>query len=205
MTVRLVGAGLGRTGTTSLKAALEQLLGAPCHHMFEVMANPAQVPVWQAAARGEPVDWSTLLSGYDAIVDWPGASFWPELTDAFPDAVVLLSTRDPSAWYESASSTIFPNVIADVTEDQPDDWKAWHAMVREVFANRFTMDLDDEAACLAAFESHYAAVRAAIPADRLVEWTPADGWAPLCTALDLPVPDEPFPRLNTRDDWVPRD
>ncbi len=205
MTIRVVGAGLGRTGTTSLKAALEQLLGAPCHHMFEFFVHPEHVPGWHAAARGEAEDWSALLDGYAAVVDWPGASFWPELTAAFPDAVVLVSNRDPDAWYESAINTIFPNMINEVAEDQSDDWKAWHAMVRDVFDSRFTLDLADKEATLAAFDAHYAAVRAAIPADRLLEWTVTDGWAPICAALDVPVPDEPFPRLNTRDDWAPKD
>lgn len=200
MAVRVVGAGLGRTGTTSLKAALETLLGAPCHHMLEVFTHPEQVPGRHAAARGEAVDWEALLVGYAAVVDWPAAAFWPELTEAFPDAVVVLSTRDVGAWYESASSTIFPNL----GPEPPDESMAeWHAMVREVFARRFTVDLDDEAAAAAAFEAHYAAVRAAVPTERLIEWTATDGWGPLCTALDLPVPDEPFPRLNTRDDWAP--
>lgn len=74
MTIKVVGAGLGRTGTTSLKAALEQLLGGPCHHMFEFFVHPEQVSPWHAAARGEAVDWAALLAGYDAVVDWPGAS-----------------------------------------------------------------------------------------------------------------------------------
>jgi len=205
VTIRVVGAGLGRTGTTSLKAALEQLLGAPCHHMFEIFVHPEQVPAWHAAARGEAVDWPALLADYAAVVDWPGASFWPELTEAFPDALVLISNRDPQAWYESARNTIFPNLVAEVDPEQTDDWKAWHAMVQDVFANRFTLDLDDEAATLAAFEAHYAAVRATVPADRILEWSVTDGWAPLCAALDLPVPTDPFPRLNTRDDWAPKD
>ena len=117
--------------------------------------------------------------------------------------MVLVSNRDPEAWYESAINTIFPNLINEVAEDQTDDWKAWHAMVRDVFGNRFTLDLADKDATLAAFDAHYAAVRATVPADRILEWTVTDGWAPICAALDLPVPDEPFPRLNTRDDWAP--
>src|SRR5215204_510084 len=157
MGMRLVGAGLGRTGTTSLKAALEQLLGGKCHHMLEVFEHPESVPTWHAAARGEAVDWSALLADYTATVDWPGAAFWPELTEEFPDAVVLLSTRDPARWYESARSTIF-------------------GFIQALFANRFTLELDDQAATIAAFEAHNAAVRAAVPADRLVEWTAADGW-----------------------------
>ena len=205
MRMRLVGAGLGRTGTTSLKAALEQLLGAPCHHMFELMTHPEQITTWHAAVRGEPVDWSAFLDDYVAVVDWPGAAFWPELVEHYPDAIVLLSTRDPHAWYDSARNSIFPGLIAEVDEDQTDDWKRWHQMVRDLFAARFTSDLDDEAACVAAFEAHYVAVREAVPADRLLEWSVADGWAPLCDALGVAVPDEPFPRLNTRDDWTPKD
>ncbi|MET0158892.1 MAG: sulfotransferase family protein [Acidimicrobiales bacterium] len=200
MTIRVVGAGLGRTGTTSLKAALEQLLGGPCHHMFEVAFNPEQVPMWTAAARGEPVDWDEVLDGYRSIVDWPGVSFWRELTDHYPDALVLLSVRDPDAWYESARSTIFVSMLEDAKPDDP-----WTTFIRTLFGNRFTLDLDDKAATLAAFEAHYAAVRATVPTDRLLEWTVADGWGPLCAALDVPVPDDPFPRLNTRDDWAPKD
>jgi hypothetical protein len=198
--IQVVGAGLGRTGTTSLKAALEQLLGGPCHHMIEEGFNPEQVPKWTAAARGEAVGWDELLDGYRSIVDWPGVSFWRELTDHYPDALVLLSVRDPEAWYESARSTIFVSMLEDAKPDDP-----WSTFIRTLFGNRFTLDLDDKDATLAAFEAHYAAVRATVPADRLLEWTVADGWAPLCAALDVPVPDDPFPRLNTRDDWAPKD
>jgi hypothetical protein len=202
MPMRLVGAGLGRTGTTSLQAALQQLLGAPCHHMMELFVHPEQVPTWHAAVRGEDVDWTTFLADYAAVVDWPSASFWPELVEHHPDAVVLLSTRDPHQWYESARNTIFPVLFDEAGEDRSPEWKEWHAMVHDLFATRFTTDLDDEDAAIAAFEAHYAAVRAAVPAERLLEWSVADGWAPLCSALDVPVPDEPFPRLNTRDDWA---
>jgi hypothetical protein len=199
MEIQLVGAGVGRTGTTSLKAALEQLLGAPCHHMLEVFGHPESVPTWHAAARGESVDWADLLADYAAIVDWPGGAFWPELSEAFPDAVVLLSTRDPERWYESARATIFGFIDLD---EPPAEMAEWSAFIRDLFANRFTLDLDDKDATIAAFEAHNAAVRAAVPADRLVEWTAADGWGPLCEALGVPVPDEPFPRLNTREDWA---
>ena len=107
MEMVVVGAGVGRTGTHSLKLAFEQLLGAPCHHMLEIMADPSQVPAWIDAIEGRPVDWSVMLARYRAIVDWPGGSFWPELSAAYPDALVLLSVRDPESWYRSASNTIF--------------------------------------------------------------------------------------------------
>src|SRR4051812_46884347 len=108
MTMRIVGAGLGRTGTHSLKLAIERLTGAPCYHMIEVFGHPEHLPIWRDAATGTEPDWARLLDGYEAIVDWPGASFWREMSVAFPDAKILLSTRtDGETWWRSASKTIF--------------------------------------------------------------------------------------------------
>ncbi len=195
MTLRVVGAGLGRTGTMSLKLALERLLGGPCYHMAEVFTHPQHVPLWTAAARGEMPDWPALFDGYRAAVDWPVAAFWPEVSAAFPDALVLLSVRDPQSWWESASQTIFPAIAR-----QPPG--PWRDMVDALFAARFTTALDDPAACMAELERHNARVRAAVPARRLLEWRAGDGWAPLCAALGVPVPDEPFPRTNTKDEFL---
>ena len=196
MALRVVGAGLGRTGTLSLKVALERLLGAPCYHMAEVFAHPEHIGRWHAAARGEMPDWHALFAGYQAAVDWPAAAFWPEIARAFPDAIVLLSLRDPESWWQSAHDTIFP-----VSQAATDEWRA---MIDALFAARFTSALDDRAACIAAFERHNAAVRKAVPRSRLVEWRAADGWTPLCTALGLPAPAEPFPRVNTREEFIGR-
>jgi hypothetical protein len=177
----------------SLKLALERLLGAPCYHMAEVFAHPEHVPVWTAAARGEPVDWHALFRGYAAAVDWPVASFWPEVSAAYPEAIILHSVRDPAAWWKSASGTIFP-ASRDATGE-------WRAMVDEMFGRRFTSALDDEAACIAAFERHNAEVRARAPRERLVEWRASDGWGPLCAALGVAVPGEPFPRTNSSEEF----
>lgn len=193
MELRVIGAGLGRTGTMSLKLALQRLLGAPCYHMTEVFAHPEHIPAWQGAARGTMPDWRALLANHAATVDWPAAAFWPELSATFPDALVLLSVRDAQAWWQSASETIFPASTRETG--------AWRSMIDAVFGSRFTPALDDRAAAIAAYERHYAAVRAAVPAHRLIEWRPGDGWLPLCTALGVAVPDEPFPHVNTRADW----
>ena len=196
MTLQLVGAGVGRTGTASLKLALETLLGAPCYHMLEVFDHPEHVPLWHAAARGEPVDWEQLFAGYAATVDWPGAAFWPELTAAYPRAVVLLSVRESAdTWWRSASATIVQGLSQDPPPESPRG--PWHAMMREMMRNRFGGDIRDEHAAKDAYERHNAAVRAAVPADRLLRWQPGDGWAPLCDALGLPVPDVEFPHTNT--------
>src|SRR3954469_22172404 len=108
MPIQVVGAGVGRTGTHSLKLALEQLLGGSCHHMVEVVISPDQMTAFTAAIDGEDVDWNVVLADYSAVVDFPAAMFWQEIADASPDAKVLLSPRESEGWYESASNTIFP-------------------------------------------------------------------------------------------------
>lgn len=198
MTIQLVGAGLGRTGTMSLKLALERLLGGTCHHMMEVFGHPDEVPVWHAAMRGETVDYRQLLADYTAIVDYPGAAVWRELAAAFPDAPVLLSTRSSAeAWWESASNTILVRRPNDVADDR-------RRMVDEMFLRSLGGDVSDREAMMAAYEAHNAAVRSEVPADRLVEYQPGDGWGPLCAALGLPEPDEPFPHTNTREEFRER-
>ena len=193
----MVGAGVGRTGTLSLKIALEKLLGGPCYHMFEVLGHPEHIPAWHAAAQGKMPDWRELLAGYQAAVDWPASAFWPELSEAFPDALVLLSVRDAQSWWQSASQTIFPTGRSMPNED-------WRAMIEGMFAARFTTEIEDETAAIAAYERHNARVRSTVPTGRLLEWTPGDGWQPLCDALGVPVPDEPFPHANTRAAWLKR-
>jgi len=199
MTLRVVGAGLGRTGTRSLQTALSRLLEAPCYHMFEVFTHPEHVPTWHAAATGDMPDWHEFLAGYRAAVDWPAASFWPELSAAFPDAIVLLSVRDPEKWFDSVTATIMTPLRAAFTEPMS-GLEAWSAMIRDLFTNRFTPSVEKDD-WIRAFEAHNERVRESVPPDRLVEWQASDGWEPLCAALDIPVPDEPFPWENKRETW----
>jgi hypothetical protein len=200
MALRVVGAGLGRTGTHSLQLALQQLLGGRCYHMMEVFGRPDDIAVWQGAADGSLPDWDTFLAEYDATVDWPAAAFWRELTDWSPDALVLLSVRDDAdAWWKSAHATIF-EVGARPIPDDP-IFGPQLRMINTLLTNTFTPDWQDEDAAKAAYERHNAAVIAAVPADRLLLWRPGDGWEPICRALDLPVPDEAFPHVNSTDDF----
>lgn len=199
MALKVIGAGLGRTGTHSLKVALEELLGSPCYHMTEVFQHPEHVPMWHAAAKGEPVDWDLLFTGYSASVDWPSAAFYPELMKAYPDAIVVHSTRDPHAWWKSASATIFNGI-----ESRPNDGSGWLEMIMAVLGNRFTLDIRSEESCIAAFEKFNAQVLAYVPPERLVIWQATDGWEPLCKALKVPVPSEPFPLTNTTEEFVAR-
>jgi sulfotransferase family protein len=199
VSLRVVGAGLGRTGTHSLQLALQQLLGGRCYHMMEVFGRPEDIPIWHAAAEGTMPDWDALFADYVTGVDWPVAAFWREISAWSPDALVLLSVRDDSdAWWKSASATIF-EVGTRGTDDPL--FASQLRMVKAVFERTFTPDWQDEAAAKAAYERHNDTVRAEVPAERLLEWRPGDGWEPICTALDVPVPDEPFPHVNTTADF----
>ena len=198
MSLRIVGGGLGRTGTHSLKVGLEKLLGAPCYHMLEVFEHPEHVPEWHRAVRGETPDWDGLFSGYAAAVDWPAGAFYEPLSIAYPDAVVVLSMRDsPEAWWKSFESTI----VAAISRVVPGSGTPLDEMVLDMLSMRFTPRWQDRDAAIAAYARHIEEVRSRVPPERLVEWRPADGWAPLCTGLGLAIPDEPFPHVNTTDEF----
>jgi hypothetical protein len=198
--MRVVGAGLGRTGTHSLKLALQQLLGAPCYHMSEVFEHLDHLPTWHAAIRGEQVDWQPVLGDYAAIVDWPGAAVWRDLAATYPEAVVLLSTRaDAATWLKSARATILGNEPENKMEDDP-SLPGFVPMVRDMFA-KFEPNWRDDDAAMAAYDRHNDAVRHEVPASRLVQWQPGDGWAPLCNALGVDEPAEPFPHVNTTEEF----
>jgi Sulfotransferase domain len=200
MTLRVVGAGLGRTGTHSLKIALEQLLGAPCYHMLEVIEHPEFIPQWQQAVDSAPVDWNAVMNGYAACVDWPAASFWRELVATYPDAIVLLSTRSSTqAWWKSANETIFAITRRGAPPDPT--LQEQMKMITGLLEKHFTPDWSDETAAKRAYERHNEEVRAGVPGARLVEWQPGDGWEPICAALSLPVQDVPFPHANTTDEF----
>ncbi|MDQ1373219.1 MAG: hypothetical protein QOJ09_557 [Actinomycetota bacterium] len=193
MSLQVIGAGVGRTGTNSLQVALQQLLGGPCYHMVEVFGRPDHVPMWRAAVDGDMPDWEVLFEGYVAEVDWPASAFWRPLSEKYPDAPVLLSTRDSAEqWWHSADRTIFEIFKMENAPMPPD----WFDMVTALFHTTFADPLDKDA-CMAAYERHNAEVRATIGPDRLIDWKPEDGWAPICERLGVGVPAEPFPVTNT--------
>jgi len=201
MAIEVVGAGFGRTGTTSLKIALEKLGFDKCYHMFEVRAHPEHVPLWAAAHRGEKVDWDALFAGYRATVDWPSCNLWRELAAFYPEAKVILTTRDPERWYESIMNTIYPSSMDAASSTDPTA-RAFGTWAVEIIWNRvFDGRMQDKAHVLDVLRRHEADVRASVPAGRLLVFDAAQGWAPLCRFLGKPVPEEPYPRLNTTDDF----
>jgi len=197
MGLKVVGAGFGRTGTLSLKTALEKLGFGPCYHMAEVFPRPDHVAKWHRLAFEHQMDWGELFRGFNATVDWPAARWWREIAAHFADAKVLLSVRDPEAWYKSMIDTIYQPMKSPAPHNAPDLVRLQTEMVRkaildETFGNRF----EDKAHAIAVFNRHTQEVRDAIDPARLLVLDVRDGWAPLCRFLEVPVPDEPFPRLN---------
>jgi hypothetical protein len=207
MALQVIGAGFGRTGTHSLQVALETLGFGPCHHMREVMAHPKQAATWQAAQRGEKVDWARFLADYRASVDWPSCTFYRELMVAFPDAKVLLSVRDPERWYESTRETIYelsgggmPGWLRRIAPPL----RAVHDTASLIWTNTFGGRFEDKAHAIAVFEANIAEVERVVPPERLLVFEVSQGWGPLCEFLGVPVPDQPFPRLNDREEMLRR-
>jgi hypothetical protein len=197
--LRVVGAGLPRTATFSLKGALERLLGGRCYHMHEVFEHLEDVPTWRAAIRGDEVDWNAFPPDCVATLDWPASAFWHELADANPDALIVLSTRaSAKEWWESADETIFPVLRKDALPEHGD----WLDMCKELAVREIGEDWDRASAAQAYYDRHNERVRREAPAGRLLEWHAAEGWGPLCAALGVPAPDEPFPHTNTRAEWT---
>ncbi len=199
MNLRVVGAGLPRTGTHSLQEALQHLLGGACYHMREIPGHPFDLGAgWQHALAGGRPDWPQVLEGYRAAVDWPASLFWRELSAANPEALVILSVRESAeVWYQSLSATILPVAREALAED----WNAGRDLVTlfEHFAG--TAAWDDPVTLRAAYKRHNAQVRQSIPSHRLLEWRAAEGWESICRALGVPVPNVPFPWTNSRSEW----
>lgn len=204
MALDIVGAGLGRNGTLSMKHALEQLGLDKCYHMFEVAQHPDHRDVWSAARRGEAVDWDALFEGYRASVDWPACDFWQELSEHYPESKVLLSVRDPERWYASIRNTIHLSTTAGLASDDEAErerakWTNWM-----IWETNFDDRMDDKDHVIGVYEAHTARVKATIPSDRLLVYEVGSGWEPICEFLDVPVPDDPFPHVNTTEDFRER-
>jgi hypothetical protein len=202
MSLNVIGAGVGRTGTYSLKLALNQLGLGPCHHMEEVLHQMAvQVPLWTAAASGQP-DWEAIYGGYLSAVDWPTAGFFRELDAAYPSARFVLTHRSPESWVQSFSETIYKLLAGKV--DAPRELRAWLDMAASVIAKTGFPNGLDAAGLTRAFNAHSELVKATIPAHRLLVYQVKDGWGPLCAFLGVPEPTDPFPRTNDRGEFWDR-
>lgn len=206
MALEVIGAGFGRTGTLSMKAALEHLGYKKCHHMLEVFPSEKQLNAWHAVGAGAQPDWDDIFEGFSASVDFPSSSYWRELSEHYPNAKIILTTRSFDSWYESASETIYP-VSASIP-----GWLTVVPKVRKIkemtygtiWDRVFGGGFEDKENARAVFEKHEADVKAAFGPDRLLVFHPKEGWEPLCAFLGKPVPSIPFPNVNDRVEFQKR-
>lgn len=196
MTLKVIGAGLGRTATFSLKFALEHLGLGPCYHMSEVFAGARRnIGLWLDVMAGRP-DWDAIFDGFQSTTDYPACSYWRELADHYPDAKVILTVRDPDSWFDSVSETIFSQKMLGSLAGSP-----LEAMMKGVIFDHFgDGDIRDRSFMTQWFERRNQAVMDGLPPERLLVYSPKEGWEPLCAFLGVPVPEGPFPRVNSRDE-----
>ena len=209
MALKAIGAGFGRTGTHSLKIALEMLGLAPCYHMVEVFAHPEHAAVWDGIGKGTRDDFDAALAGYPATVDWPSTFFWRQLAERNPAAKIILTERPAEEWFQSFSQTILAALLrarANAENGIPSapEMRAAGSMMKTVIVDgTFGGHLSKEN-CVAAYERHNQAVRENIPKDRLLVFNARDGWTPLCEFLGVPVPAAPYPKTNSTDEFRQR-
>ena len=195
MDLKVIGAGLGRTGTASLKVALEELGLGPCYHMGEVLPKAEErLPLWIAAAQGNP-DWATIFAGYQSACDYPSCSFWKEQMAFYPSAKVILTTRSAESWFDSVHKTIMAPDTTAWLEQGP---------MRDFFElcmwKDYKVHINDRDWMVDYFNRRNEEVISSVPADRLLVFEVKEGWEPLCAFLDVPVPEKDFPTVNSRED-----
>ncbi|GBF90443.1 hypothetical protein Rsub_03439 [Raphidocelis subcapitata] len=215
MPLEVIGAGWGRTGTLSLKTALDTL-GLPTYHMVNVLAKPDDADKWVAAANGEPVDWDEMFEGFKGAVDWPPVFFYKELMAKYPDAKVVLGVRDPAKWLSSMEDSIWqarqvlrsaPWYVRTIMHATGPSSKMMAMVERLVysaegdFKGTFPSDPD---ATMQLFIDHVESVKKHVPKGRLLVFDPSQGWAPLCAFLGKPVPEGPYPHVNDKKEWEVR-
>jgi hypothetical protein len=193
MPLKVIGTGFGRTGTDSMREALNILGFGPCHHMMEVNNNPTQRQRWRALAKGARPDWESLFEGYASCMDWPSAFYWRELIEAFPHARVIHTDRSPESWWQSVEGSFLSMSRVNVDPDSLGE-----VLIRgKVFGGR----MEQRESAIAVYEAHRRDVLSTVPPERLLVHALGDGWGPLCRHLGVPAPDHAYPARNSGADF----
>jgi len=203
MGLKVIGANFGRTATMSLKQGLEILGFEKCYHMSEVVVHPEHVELWLDAWRGKDI-WKTLFADYQATVDWPAATFWPQLMHVYPEAKIVLSIRDADEWFESARNTIFQSMDSNLLA-KDEVLRTRIEMLKEIIVDgTFDGDLTDKDKCIKIYKDNIERCKSEVPSDRLIEFDPSLGWEPLCRGLGCKIPQEPYPYVNKAAEFAHR-
>lgn len=213
MTLKVIGAGFGRTGTLSLKTALEELGYGKCYHMTELLQHPHRIIEWEKASQGQPVDWDVIFDGYQATVDYPSYRYYRQLMDYYPNAKVILTIRDAESWYESTLNTIYgvkPSLFQKLLMTFKLPFSSKLRKIVRIFkmadADLWFGDLqgnfEDKKFAISHYNQHNEEVKRIVPPERLLVYSVKEGWEPLCRFLNVPIPtDKPFPKVNSRTEF----
>ena len=207
--MKVIGVGFGRSGTMSLKQALEDLGAGPCFHMIDLIRNPDKVEPWHDAAIKGEKNWDEMFSGYELKIDWPGCSFWEELIEVYPDSPVLLNVRDFDGFYKSCQNTILAVKQAAMSGELPEDAsregpkpELWGVIEKLIWQGDFQGRFEDKEWVRQMYYDRIETIKNTVPADRLIVWElGVDGWEPICEALGEPVPDKPFPHMHDTNEF----
>ena len=203
MGLKVIGANFGRTATMSLKQGLEILGFEKCYHMSEVVVHPEHVELWLDAWRGKDI-WKTLFAGYQATVDWPAATFWPQLMHVYPEAKIVLSIRDADKWFESARNTIFQSMDSNLLAKDEVLRKRIEMLKEIIVDGTFNGDLSNKDKCIKIYKNNIEKCRSEVPLDRLIEFDTFLGWKQLCKELDCKIPEKPYPHVNKAAEFAHR-
>ena len=205
MTIKVIGAGFGRTGTASVRTALEKLGFDKCYHMYEIINNQSRAKTWHYASSGKYVNWDNVFDGYQAMVDWPSCTFYKELIEKYPEAIVILTIRDPDEWYKSTYETIY-----SLSKTIP-KWLTWFSPTARsmkgmlfsiIWDGTFHGKFEDKEYAKTVFKQHIDDVKRTVSQEKLLIYKVTEGWRPLCEFLKVKVPEgEPFPRINDLEDF----
>lgn len=213
MALKIIGSGMGRTGTHSLKEALEHLGFGKCYHMIELLQNPKGLSCFIDAENGKNPDWESLFTGYLSAIDYPVARYYKQLMKFYPDAKIIHTIRDSESWYQSCVETIF-------WASKPDAGRIFKMMLRMPFSKglrqrlpvlkyngmlvekEFGNDLKDKATVIRKYNERNKEVLATVPKEKLLVFKAQEGWEPLCKFLDVPVPATPYPKSNTKTEFI---
>ncbi|HET9915377.1 MAG TPA: sulfotransferase [Anaerolineales bacterium] len=200
MALKVIGAGFGRTGTRSLKSALEQLGFGRCYHMEEVVKNPTHLKHWAEIMEGGRADWETLFRGYQSATDWPVAAYYKDLMAVYPESKIILTVRDPESWHRSVMNTLYQagrGFFGRFTRILPSAHRFLNAMEKGIWEGIFHNKLEDKAHAVAVFQKHIEEVKRIVPKERLLIFEAKHGWEPLCSFLNVSVPaNKPYPHRN---------
>ena len=216
--LKVIGIGFPRTGTNTLRVALNMLGFGPCYHFWEYAAHPDHanmVKFWanveSLVASNEPnrIQWEAFFTKYDyeSGCDQPLSVYWRELMAAYPNGKFILTVRDPYKWYQSYAKTC---VKSWNLERWILSYICPHFITHTKCLNRFlkdnNIDVDNfkEKEAVKSFNAFIERVKDEIKDEsRLLIYDVSDGWQPLCQFLDVEIPkDKEFPVTNNQANYA---